>query len=294
MCRRLGLGLAGSFLFALGADYGSSQGLAIRWGWWPLSAPPARFRRNAHGKSLQRHLSTKSNPSDNRTELHLAPTRGRSLMGTKSCISNISGARAACTQLQLANARDKSLRGRLSDYSNISGLKNAALEVVHGVLDLILGPCSGGNWQLRNRGLRSPAASPAAAGTNRVIHRNIFRPNIARFVRRPALFSGKLAALFSAPVSTQSRFGRRPTLPTASLATNSCFARTHGASVTACHWNLDGLNVRAGQLLHRLLGLDIGKGQRHVTSALAALSSPEIPPSKPHMFVQSTFTSWEP
>jgi hypothetical protein len=31
MCRHLGLGLAGSFLFAMGAGYGSSQGLTIRW-----------------------------------------------------------------------------------------------------------------------------------------------------------------------------------------------------------------------------------------------------------------------
>ena len=121
MCRRLGLGLAGRFLFTLGADYGSSQGLAIRGGWWPLSAPPARFRRNARGKSLQRRLSTISTPSTNHPELPLASARGRSLLGTTSCISNISGARAACTQLQLANARDKSLRGCLTVCSTISG-----------------------------------------------------------------------------------------------------------------------------------------------------------------------------
>jgi hypothetical protein len=121
MRRRLSLGLAGSFLFTLGADYGSSQGLAIRGGWWPLSPSPARFRRNARGKSLQRRLSTTSRPSTNRTELPLAHARGRSLLGTTSCISNISGPSAACTQLQLATARDKSLRGRLTDCSNISG-----------------------------------------------------------------------------------------------------------------------------------------------------------------------------
>ena len=121
MCRRLGLGLSGSFLFALGADYGSKQGLAIRGGWWPLPAPPSRFRRNARGKNLQRRLSTTSKPSANRTEPPLAPARGRSLLGTTSCIGTTSGASAACIQLQLATARDKSLRGCLTDCSTISG-----------------------------------------------------------------------------------------------------------------------------------------------------------------------------
>jgi hypothetical protein len=68
--------------------------------------------------------------------------------------------------------------------------------------------------------------------------------------------------------------------------------QNRGASMAAYDWNIDGLNFRTGQLVHELVRLRTGRGQRHCSAALAALCIHDVRTSILHMLVQSNLSSW--